>query len=263
MKYTSTFILRFSLGLLLCSASIQAQDTIKKDQTQATEKKQDSIPPKLDRYGVRVGVDLYKLTRSIYDSDYKGVEVVGDYRLTRKFYIAGELGTEDKTTDEDQLNFTTKGSYFKVGFDYNTYENWLDMENLITIGLRYGVSTFSQQLNSYTVYNANPYFGQATTVVSGEKYNGLSAGWAEVILGVKAEVFNNFYVGFNVSLKRMISNKQPENFENLYVPGFNRTYDGDFGAGFNYTVSYFIPIYKKKVKPAEKAKKEQNKEVKK
>jgi hypothetical protein len=37
-----------------------------------------------------------------------------------------------------------------------------------------------------------------------------------------------------------------ENFENLYIPGFNRTYDGDFGVGFNYTVSYFIPIYKRK-----------------
>ena len=32
----------------------------------------------------------------------------------------------------------------------------------------------------------------------------------------------------------------------LYIPGFNRTYDGSFGVGFNYTVSYFIPIYKKK-----------------
>jgi hypothetical protein len=255
----STFILRFSIGLLLCAVSVQAQDTIKTAPAQTTETKQDTIPPKLDRYGVRVGVDLYKLARSVYDNDYNGIELVGDYRLTRKFYIAGELGNENKTTDEEQLNFTTKGSYFKVGFDYNTYENWLDMENLITIGLRYGVSTFSQQLNSYTVYNANPYFGQATTVISGEKYNGLSAGWAEVILGVKAEIFNNLYAGFSVSLKRIITNKQPENFENLYIPGFNRTYSGDFGAGFNYTISYFIPIYKKKVAPAEKAKKEQKK----
>jgi hypothetical protein len=31
-------------------------------------------------------------------------------------------------------NFTTKGSYLKVGFDYNAYENWLDMENIISIG---------------------------------------------------------------------------------------------------------------------------------
>jgi flagellar biosynthesis regulator FlaF len=40
---------------------------------------------------------------------------------------------ENKTTD-DELNFTTK-SYLKVGFDYNAYENWLDMENIISIGL--------------------------------------------------------------------------------------------------------------------------------
>ena len=48
-------------------------------------------------------------------------------------------------------------------------------------------------------------------------------------------------------MKMLISNKQPDNFENLYIPGFNRTYNGNFGVGFNYSVSYLIPIYKKKV----------------
>jgi hypothetical protein len=43
-----------------------------------------------------------------------------------------------------------------------------------------------------------------------------------------------------------MSNKKPQNFDNLYIPGFHRTYDGDFGVGFNYTVSYFLPIYKTK-----------------
>jgi hypothetical protein len=33
------------------------------------EVKPDSI--KTDRYGLRVGVDLYKLTRGLYDNDYK------------------------------------------------------------------------------------------------------------------------------------------------------------------------------------------------
>jgi hypothetical protein len=51
----------------------------------------------------------------------------------------------------------------------------------------------------------------------------------------------------------LFENKRPDNFDNLFIPGFNRTYDGTFGAGFNYTVSYFIPIYKKKaVVPAKK-----------
>ena len=213
-------------------------------------KTNDSIPAKTDRYGVRVGVDLYKLTRALYDKNYKGIELVGDYRLTKKYFLAAELGNENKTTDDDRVNFTTKGSYIKGGFDYNAYQNWLDMENIISIGMRYGFSTFNQQLNSYRIYNSNPYFGETPVIASGKKFDGLSASWIEIVAGVKAKVFDNVFMGFSLRLNRLVTNKQPDNFSNLYIPGFNRTYDGDFGVGFNYTVTYFVPIYKKKVKPS-------------
>ena len=220
----------------MCSISIQAQqkDTI-------------VTPPKIERYGIRVGADLSKIARTIFDSDYQGLELVADYRLTKKYFLAGELGNENKTTNDDQINFTTKGTYFKVGFDYNVHENWLDLENIISIGLRYGVSTFSQQLNSYEVYNPNPYFGEIPDTQSGKNFGGLSAQWVEVVAGVKTRVFDNFFVGFSLRANRLVSNQKPGGFDNLYIPGFNRTYDGDFGVGFNYTVTYFIPIYKKKI----------------
>jgi hypothetical protein len=51
------------------------------------------------------------LTRA-YDKDYKGIEFVGDYRLTKNI-LAAEIGNENKTTDDSDLNFTTKGSYLK------------------------------------------------------------------------------------------------------------------------------------------------------
>ena len=58
----------------------------------------------------------------------------------------------------------------------------------------------------------------------------------------------------------MLSQKRPDSFDNLYIPGFNRTYNGDYGVGFNYTVSYFIPLYKAtvkaKIKKVEKSKKD-------
>jgi hypothetical protein len=211
-----------------------------------TIKAVDTLPRPADRYGIRVGIDLYKPVRAVIDKDYKGFEVVGDYRLTKNIYLAGEIGNESKTTDDDRLDFTTKGTYFRVGFDYNTHQNWLDMENLIYIGLRYGASAFSQELNSYLVYNPNDYWGQSPEIASGERFDGLSASWAEVVLGVKAELFDNLFAGFSFRFNRLVSNKEPDNFANLYIPGFNRTYDGDFGIGFNYTVSYFIPIYKKR-----------------
>lgn len=222
----------------------------------AQEKKKDSVAPKTERFGVRFGVDLFKLTRSFYEKDYRGLELVGDYRLTKRFYIAAELGNENKTVDDAQVNFTTQGTYIKAGFDYNAYENWLNMENMIYVGLRYGVSSFSQKLNNYEVYNTQPYFGESPTIDVGTEYNGLSAQWAEVVSGVKVEVINNIYVGFSLRLHYLISNKKPENFDNLYIPGFNRTYEGNFGVGFNYTVSYFLPLYKSTTKPKEKVSKE-------
>ncbi|WPR70944.1 DUF6048 family protein [Flavobacterium sp. NG2] len=212
--------------------------------------KDNVAPPKTDRYGLRVGVDLFKLTRGFYDNNYKGIELVGDYRLTKKYFLAAELGTENKTTEDARLDFVTKGSYLKAGFDYNGYENWLDMENIISIGLRYGFSTFSQELENYRIYNTSQYFGESATISSGEKFDGLTASWIEVVAGVKAKVFNNVFLGFSLRLNTLVTNKKPDNFDNLYIPGFNRTYNGSFGVGFNYTVTYFVPIYKKKVVPA-------------
>ncbi|MBP6039001.1 MAG: hypothetical protein KA523_02255 [Flavobacterium sp.] len=204
-----------------------------------------------ERYGLRVGVDLHRLSKSFYEKDYKGLELVGDYRLTRRFYLAGELGNEEKTVDDDRLNFTTKGTYFKAGFDYNSFENWLDMENMIYVGMRYGISSFSHTVNSYKIYDPTNYYGE-NTVISGAKYNGLTANWIEIIGGVKAELFSNLYLGFSLRLNYLVSNKKPDGFDNLYIPGFNRTYEGKFGAGINYTLSYFIPIYKKNKPTTEK-----------
>jgi len=236
-------MLKYSFSILFTLVSLvnYAQDSSVSEK--ANSKPKDTLK-KTQRYGLRVGADISKLARSIYDKDYKGLELVADYRLTKKMYLAGELGNENKTTDDDRVNFTTKGTYFKVGFDSNFYENWLDMENMVHLGLRYGVSSFSQELNSYKIYDTSGYFPPVLDVAAGTKYDGLTAQWAEVVAGMKAKLFNNVYAGFSVRLNYLVSEKKPDNFDNLYIPGFNRTYDGKFGVGWNYTITYFIPIYK-------------------
>lgn len=253
LKYT------FSLLLVLGSFLGHAQTTKSKDSigtavATASTVKKDSVKPKTERYGLRLGIDAFKLSRTFSEKEYRGLELVGDFKLTRKHYIAAELGNENKTVQDDHLNFTTKGTYLKAGFDYNMYENWLGMHNMLYVGMRYGISSFSQTLNSYTVYNAHPYFGEAAVTPEGTKYEGLSAQWIEVVAGIKAEVLNNLYVGFSFRINNIISNKVPDNFDNLYIPGFGRTYGGNVGAGFNYTISYFLPLYKSTIKPKEKKK---------
>jgi len=224
--------------LLFCVSAKAQNDSIIKPVN-------DSIKIK-EKYGLRVGGDVGKLIRSFADDKYSGFEINGDFRLKKNLYIAGEIGLEEKKDANTYLDITTNGTYFKAGIDYNMYENWLDMDNMIYSGFRVGASSFSQTLNSYTVYNTNQYWQPQYTSNESQKFNGLTALWIELILGVKAELFNNLYFGINVQLKGLISQTEPENFTNIYIPGFHKTYDSSsIGVGYGYTISYRIPIYKK------------------
>lgn len=199
-----------------------------------------------EKYGLRLGVDLGKIVRSYIDDEYSGFEISGDFRLGKKLYIAGEIGTEDKRDVTPYLDINTKGTYLKAGIDYNMYQNWLDMDNMIYAGFRVGASTFSHTLNQFQTYNTNQYWQPQFSSNQPQEFNDLTAFWAELILGIKAELFNNLFMGVNVQLKGLINQTEPTNFTNIYIPGFNNTFDSTkIGVGYGYTISYRIPLYKK------------------
>lgn len=221
---------------------------------------QDTVVYK-DPYGLRVGADISKLVLSFLDEDYTGLELVGDFRLTRKLYLAAEIGNETKKQDENLNNtvlydYETSGSYIKAGVDMNTYTNWYGMNNAITIGGRLAVASFSQTLNNYSLYETNQFFNPV--FLPGEnpnrEFTGLSAAWLEFVVGTKVELFANIFVGMSARLGFLVSNSEDEQFPNLWIPGFNKVTDGsNFGVNYNYSISYFIPLYKK-----DKKKKEEN-----
>ena len=205
----------------------------------------DSINIK-NKFGLRAGVDLSKLLNSAFNDDYEGFEVNADLRILKNIYISAEIGTEKKIISNDYLNTEAKGNYLKAGGDYNMYTNWLGMDNLIYSGFRIGFSNFSQTINSYTIYDVNNQpWGQATyynPIVN----DNLNALWMEFIVGIKTQVLNNLFLGFNIQLKNLISDKTKNNIDNIYIPGFNRTYDSSsLGSGFSYSISYLVPIIKK------------------
>lgn len=219
-----------------------------------TEKPKDSIVYK-EKYGLRIGIDLGRPVRTFFGDNYTGLEITGDFRISKNMYIAAELGTEENTSKETLYTFTTSGSYLRAGIDYNLYENWYGMENLIFAGARLGVTTFSQNLDEYYIYTTDPYWGENKIPGTNEdilgEYSGLSAQWLEVLFGMKVELFNNLYLGATVRLGYLINDTPPNSFSNLWIPGFQKVTDGSkFGLTYNYTISYLIPIFKKTKKGA-------------
>jgi hypothetical protein len=226
-RYIISLLVLLSISPLWAQLGEEAKDT-------ATYK---------DRYGLRIGIDVVRPIVSAFSDDSNGFEIVGDYRVSKRFFIATELGYRDQTTQEDFFNFSTKGEYIKLGVDYNAYKNWIGMENMIVVGLRYGFSTFNQTVNEYLI-NADPFVPNRIESDQ-EIYDGLTAHWLELVIGLKVEVLHNVFLGVSFRANSMLTSTQPDNFKSLYVPGFEKVFVNNNGFSFNYTVSYLIPLYRK------------------
>lgn len=231
--------------MLLCSLIGVAQN---KSLDSIKEIKPDSIGvfynPKT--YGLRIGLDLVKPVLSFVEDiepDFRGGEIVADWRINTRLFAAGELGYTQRTLEEDYFTHTANGTYIKLGVNYNLYTNWLDMDNETYLGARYGTSFYSNKIDSYTVSQYGEYFDPKTT--SGPKYNNLNTHWFEFVAGLKVETFKNLFLGFMISFSKMITTNDPDNFKNTYSPGMGKISQTGSSFNFNYTISYRIPLYKK------------------
>ena len=157
----------------------------------------------------------------------------------------GVTDSEEKLVEYEVLNFNTKGSFFKTGINYNIFKNIQDLENEIYIGFRFGSAQFDHQINSFTIYNTDQYWSQ-NNIKNPISHDNLIASWLEFIVGFNAQVVKNLYMGLNLKVNRLLSQKTPNNFNNLYIPGFNKVLENNnVGVGFSYTIQYQIPFFRK------------------
>ena len=238
----------FYTSVLLSFQLLQGQQQKKEISTEVSDslRSLEKIP-----LSFRFGIDLYRIILSQVSDDFNGFEVVGDLRLGEKLFLALEIGNTKILKDVEQVNFTTSGNYYKLGFDYNMYENLKGMNNNISVGLRFASSSHSHFLNSYTILDRSRFWPSSNQPIvngyaTGERPN-LNAQWFEVAVGFKVKLLKNIFMGLSLRLNRLLDNKLPENFDNIYIPGFNKkTEENKFGAGFNYTLTYSIPFASKK-----------------
>ena len=245
MKRKPVFIFFISLLLSICGF---AQE--QKPQEKATPTPTQASKKYYQHYGLRIGADISKLVRTFTDKNYEGLELVGDYRLNNRYYIAGEIGKEYKNSTTNYFDFATRGEYIKLGFDYNSYTNWYGMENMIYFGARYGFSSFSQEVSRYNLHTLyNIYWNESLSGSQSDlltTYHGRTAHWLEGILGIKVELFKHFYAGASVRFSLLLYNKKSDQFPNFWIPGIQRVWEGSsFGINYNYTLTYMIPLFKK------------------
>ena len=156
--------------------------------------------------------------------------MIGDLRFKKNFYAAFELGVQEKTIQEDYLNFTTKGSFLALGVNYNAYENWVGMSNEVFVGMRYAMSFFNQTLNSYSPNVKGTYF-EPVTIATGTSINNKYINLVFWGVANKGGTYDPIMVNLPSGSYTVEANaiEDADSFDNSDIP---REYTLDSGTGF-------------------------------
>ena len=197
-----------------------------------------------NKYGIRAGIDLSKQIRMLTE-EYSGLSLYGDIKIKERLFIVAELGNDQKTIETENINSKLSGSYIKTGFNYNLYNNLPGLNNEIYVGLRYSQSLFKNELIDYSINNKDRFWNDQR-ILEYKEFDNLKSSWIEFVVGFNSEIKNNLFMGLSLRLNRMLKQDIPENFTNLFIPGFNKvTENNNFGTGITYSIIYQIPIIKK------------------
>lgn len=192
--------------------------------------------------GLRIGVDLSRIVSAIYYPYRKEVTIVADARINSNLYAAFEGGYANTPYSDSTYTYKGNGMFVTLGVDYNFLKRQYPTEkNIFYGGIRYGFSHFNYSVPTYSINS--PYWGDHLSG-SVPKTN-VNAHWVELLVGLKAEVLKNFFMGWNIRERILINSVKTDEIAPLVIPGFG---SGSKRAVFDvqYTISYVIPFYRLK-----------------
>jgi len=220
MQRISGFIIS---ALLLFSVWCNAQDTIRY--------------PINAMKGIRIGADLSKpLLPLMFNGERMGLEFTADVHVKGNFFAVAEAGWLRANLDKEDYHYLESGFYGKLGVDNNLLKSRRPNSNdIVYAGARYGISIFSHQADRITI--PGYFWSEATNQIIPK--NTLSAQWLELLLGVKAEVLKNLYVGLTFRFKFRIVSPKDDYSTPYLIPGYGYGNEG-YSLGLNYYISYNI-----------------------
>jgi len=210
-------------------------------QSEETEQEIDTTKKKIIEVGL--AFDYLKLHTLALDNSEKW-EAAFNITLFNHYALIAEAGMSSLSPEDAYFNadYTAEGTYYRVGFDYQTNIN---PSNLIMFGVRYAGSNYSENINYQTT---NPLFeGQSGEIIRDE----LFAHWYEFVLTseksirriFKQEIKDFLSLGFKFRLKTYLTYSQFELAETKQIPGFGSTIN-KLNPEINLYIKFRIPILK-------------------
>ncbi|MFT4061346.1 MAG: DUF6048 family protein [Edaphocola sp.] len=203
------------------------------DSLKNTSKTKAPKPPYVHQF--RFGFDMARIAANIMYPSRQSYEVQADYLLRNNVYLAGEAGMGKGKIDYDNLKYTAKGFFVKVGVE----KQFLDIVgkkdfDIGFLGIRYGAGPGKRTDATYVVTSRFGAVSEGT--VPAQNY---IAHWGEITGGLKVEIVPHVFLGWSFRMRFLLN---PGTFKELapnFIPGYGQ---GDKTTAFdlNYYISYAL-----------------------
>ncbi len=200
---------------------------------------------KMRTVDARIGFDVSKLALFYLQPERKTFEGSLDMELLPSVYPTVELGINTIRLTKDSLfNYYSNGAYGRIGVDYNlVYPKNAGDKDMFMGGIRFGYATYTDHANSIKIidnYWGNFHGGSLPSTA-------MNAEWLELLAGLKTEIFKHFYLGASLRWRILLSKTKEGLTTPYWIPGYG---SGNVKScfGFNYSVYYAIPVYKRHFK---------------
>lgn len=224
MKRISVYFI--SLLILTFAGQANAQDSIK-------------VP-----LNVRVAVDVFGPLYYLVYPDNLTVEGQVAYERNPKKSFVFEGGYQNFRYSQYNYEYLSKGVFFRAGIDFNLLDPFLSEGKYYAgIGLRYGLSIYSQEVPTYKHDN---YWGTGTGSIPTSDH---VAHFVEVNPGIRTEILKNISMGWNIRLRILLYPGTNKDLEAVSIPGYGNG-TKSFSPGMNYYIVFNIPYKSVFVKPA-------------
>lgn len=233
-------ILLLAISLLLSVVPASAQTRKIRQQVEPERSKisewldlTDTIPV---FQGVNVMVDAVGPGWYALGGDFFSAEASLEVNLLNRFFPVLEVGygRTDATNEDTELHYKTIAPYFRVGLNYNVqYKK--KSPGYIFAGARLGYTAFEYDVDGPSM--TDPVWGgELPFHFTGIEGNAL---WTELLIGVRAQIYKNFHMGWSFRYKVRLNVKDSPYASPWYIPGFGASDNTAFGA--TYDLVYRIP----------------------
>lgn len=180
--------------------------------------------------GIEIAIDYLKFAGLILKTETKYEGSLG-LILKNKYVLNVDIGEGVLTPARAYRNTTSyksEGRYSRIGLNYLIVSN---EKNILSAGLRYGNSRFSENLT----YKTENVFG--FTYEETYSKESIKANWYEVTLATEGSLLKNVYAGAIIRLRILGQAKDEGVLSALSIPGYGRAIDKVIPA-FNLYIKY-------------------------